>query len=126
MFISAGKCLIVTHLTSLLIPATATATLVGATSRFGMEHPYLRGVRIEMKDGRKLVGYVAWSSEATSYDKEPKFPQSLIDPKTYPEETKTLELYIKLYPVSKEVLGRDKSRGRNADSNLSYRAGSNQ
>ena len=56
MFTSFAKSLVATLLIFLLVPTTTTAMLVGATNRFGMEHPYLRGVRIEMKDGRKLVG----------------------------------------------------------------------
>jgi len=56
-----------------------------------------------MKDGRKLVGYVAWYS---SYDdKESKVPHGFIDPNVWQgEEKKGLQLYIQLYLVSKKVL----------------------
>lgn len=109
------QCSGTTTLILLLVTATASATRAGATNRVGMEHPYLRGVRIEMKDGHRLVGYVGWSRDYFKYDKEPKFPQSLIDPTAWVEESNPLELelYTKLYPVSKEVLRRAFPGGTN-------------
>lgn len=108
MFTRFSKCSATIILISLLVTATSSATHARTITRFGMEHAVLRGVRIKMKDGRRLAGYVGWSSED---GKKPKFPQSLIDPTTYAEGTKTLELYTRLYPVSKKVLRRAFSGG---------------
>lgn len=83
-----------------------SVTYAGPTRRFAMEHGVLRGVRIDMKDGRKLVGYVGWSPDFFKYEKEPKFPQSLLDPTAWLQETKTLELRTRLYPVSRTILRR--------------------
>jgi hypothetical protein len=106
MFTRFTKCSGTLVLLFLLVTTTSSATHARATNPFGMEHAVLRGVRIEMKDGRKLVGYVGWSSEDFKYEKKPKFPQSMIDPAAWVQEPKTFELYIKLYPVSKKVLRR--------------------
>jgi hypothetical protein len=95
-----------TTLLIVLLVTAAPAARVRATNLLGMEHAHLRGVRITMKDGRKLVGYVGWNSEGFKSNKTPKFPLSILDPTAWMGETKTLSLYTKLYPVSKTVLRR--------------------
>jgi hypothetical protein len=106
LFTSFARCLVTTLLIVLLITTTTSATLVRGGNRFGLEHGVLRGVRIQMIDGRTLAGYVAWSRDYFKYAKEAKFPQSLLDPTAWVQETKALELYTRLYPVSKMVLRR--------------------
>lgn len=95
-----------TTLLIVLLVTAAPAARVRASNLLGMEHAHLRGVRITMKDGPKLVGYVGWSSEEFKDERKLIFPQSMIDPTAWREETKTLDLYTRLYPVSKKVLRR--------------------
>lgn len=104
MFTPFARRLVTSVLILLLVTATASAKPAGATSLFAMEDAYLRGVRITMKDGRTLVGYVAWSRDFFVYDAEPRFPKSLIDSKAWRgDEKRTLELYTKIYAVPNRV-----------------------
>ncbi len=64
----------------------------------------LRGVIVQMKDGRELAGYVEWNPYL--FKEGAKFPKSLIDQQSWkcPDEQGQLRLYAEVYPVAR-VLG---------------------
>jgi hypothetical protein len=64
----------------------------------------LRGVIVQMKDGRELAGYVEWNPYL--FKEGAKFPKCLIDSQNWrhPEDHGQLQLYTELYPVAR-VLG---------------------
>jgi hypothetical protein len=106
MFTRLSKCSGTTTLMFLLVANIPSATRAGGTSRFGIDYGVLRGVRIEMKDGRKLVGYVGWSSEDFKNEKEPKFPQSLLDPTAWVQETSLCSCTLGFIPSRRGCYGR--------------------
>ena len=69
----------------------------------------LKGVQVQMKDGRQLSGYLLFfPSSFTSPNASARFPRMLLDPKAWdPESGKPpteIWLYKKVFPVSGTVL----------------------
>jgi hypothetical protein len=64
----------------------------------------LRGVIVQLKDGRELTGYVEWNPYL--FKEGAQFPKSLIDQPSWkcPDEHGQLRLYAEVYPVAR-VLG---------------------
>ena len=59
----------------------------------------LRGVRIEMKNGSEITGYVHWNASWFTEQWRNRFPQSLIEPAAREDQRTDLIIYTKLLPV---------------------------
>lgn len=93
-FIKPGLILVFAALTVLANSSTASADNLAAFE--------LRGVQVQMKDGRQLSGYVRFfPSSFTSPDASARFPRILLDPKAWDRKPPTeVWLYKKVFPVS--------------------------
>jgi hypothetical protein len=87
-------------LITLLIAVAAHPAAASAHFAWQVE---LRGVRVELKDGRELFGYVAWGD--IGLKEGARFPQSLLDPHAFHdfERRKSLTLYTEVYPTAKRI-----------------------
>lgn len=91
-------------LTTATLPAQLPTTGADNTEPDSPDYDVLRGVLIEMKDGRRYTGYVGWGNWHFSAASRVRFPQSLVDPAAYggqlPDQ---LEMLTEVYQAAAQV-----------------------
>lgn len=97
-----GLIMVFVTLTVLANTRTASADNIAAFE--------LRGVRVQMKDGRQLSGYLLWRSVMYGWleNADARFPRILLDPKAwdpqYGKPPDEVWFYTKVFPVSGPLL----------------------
>ncbi|PYP89494.1 MAG: hypothetical protein DMF61_02145 [Blastocatellia bacterium AA13] len=95
-----------TSMVTVLVLSLTQVVSADCTSCFA-----LRGVRIRLKNGRSLVGYVPWNSglfKVPDIDAESRFPTILLDPDAWADfilkdQRHSFYLYTEVFPVSRYV-----------------------